>query len=197
MLKQMQLFMEDIAELSLTLSGYRSMRGAMGSFKLLQVAFITVPSWLCWDKGTTQNVCSAALVWAQHPAEKSFLLAALNENCFLTSLWHCSNKHTVSFREYVFTVMLFSGQNYSVSSVFKMELWWSIIILIDFTCYSVICVFHSHVTTGGSVDYITHFPWHYILLCHEKLLSDIMLSSLFYGRGICSWGAQKPSEALT
>lgn len=62
MLKQMQLFMEDIAELSLTLSGYRSMRGAMGSFKLLQVAFITVPSWLCWDKGTTQNVCSAALV---------------------------------------------------------------------------------------------------------------------------------------
>lgn len=62
-LKQMEFFMEDIAELSLTLGGCRPMRGAVGSLKPLQVAFVT--SWLCWDKGTTQKVCSSALVWAQ------------------------------------------------------------------------------------------------------------------------------------
>lgn len=62
MLNQMQVFIEDIAELSLTPGGCRSMRGAVGSLKLLQVAFITVPSWLCWYKGTTQKSFSSALV---------------------------------------------------------------------------------------------------------------------------------------
>lgn len=121
---------------SWTLGGCRSMKGAVGSLKPLQVTFITVPSWLCRDKGTTQKACSSALVWSQHPAEKSFLLPAHYENCFLASLWHCSNKHTVSFRENAFTAMLVLCQNYSISSVLKKTgLSWNIIILINFTCY--------------------------------------------------------------
>lgn len=59
--KQMQLFTEDIAEFSLTLGGCRSMGVAVDSLKRLEVAFVTVPSWLFWDKGTTQKIRSSAL----------------------------------------------------------------------------------------------------------------------------------------